>query len=41
MMKILLLNQYQQELYVKIININKIITVEIKTKELNQYVNLF
>lgn len=36
-----LLNQYQQELYVKIININKIITVEIKTKELDQYINLF
>ena len=36
-----LLNQYHQELYVKVININKIITVEIKIKELNQYINLF
>ena len=36
-----LLNQYHQELYVKIIKINKFITVEIKIKELNQYINLF
>ena len=36
-----LLNQYHQELYVKIININKIVIVEINIKELNQYINLF
>ena len=36
-----LLNQYHQELYVKVININKIIIVEIKIKELNHYINLF
>jgi len=36
-----LLNQYHQELYVKVIDINKIVTVEIKIKELNQYINLF
>jgi hypothetical protein len=36
-----LLNQYHQELYIKVIAINKIINVEIKIKELNQYINLF
>ena len=36
-----IINQYHQELYVKIIEINKILTVEIKIKELSQYVNLF
>jgi len=36
-----IINQYHRELYVKIIKINKMLTVEIKIKDLNQYVNLF
>jgi len=36
-----ILNQYQLELYAKIIDINKILIVEIKIKELDQFVNLF
>ena len=36
-----ILNQFQQELYVKVIDINKMLTVELKIKEEDQYVNLF
>ena len=36
-----LLNQHHKNLYVRIINICKVITVEIKIKDLDQYINLF
>ena len=36
-----IINQFHQDLYVKIIKINKILTVEFKIKELNQYINIF
>jgi len=36
-----ILNQFQQNLYVKVIAINKMLTVEIKVREEDQYINLF